>query len=278
MSYPVSGCGLGLRREFLDELIEYDQKPVDFLEIVPENWLDTGGYRSELLATYTARYQTICHGLSLSIGSPQPLDESYILRLKAFFKQHGIVHYSEHLSFCSDAKGQLYDLIPMPFTREAADYVADRVKRVQDILGEQMSLENISYYTPLATEISELDFIHRVLEKADCGLLLDVNNIYVNSVNHQYNATDFLRQLPAGRISYVHVAGHREQKTDLLIDTHGAPVVDPVWDLLAEAYAFFGPLPTLLERDNDVPPLAELLDEVGQIKHLMPEVAHEVVV
>lgn len=278
MKYPVTGCGLGLRTEFLDELIQFDQPPVDFLEIVPENWMETGGYRAERLAEYTSKYPTLCHGLSLSIGSPKPLDESFILQLKQFFKQYGIVHYSEHLSFCSDSKGQLYDLIPMPFTIEAADYVADRVKRVQDILGEEMSLENISYYTPLSTTISELDFIHRVLEKADCGLLLDVNNIYVNSINHQYDAEEFCRQLPGDRIRYVHVAGHRQEKEDLLIDTHGAPVTDPVWDLLAKAYEFFGPLPTLLERDNDVPALSELLAEVGQIKHLLPATADEVAV
>lgn len=264
----ATGCGIGLRREFQDELIAYSEKPIDFLEIAPENWLGIGGNRHALLRAYREQYPIVCHGLSLSIGGPAPLDESFILRLKAFFKEFGISDYSEHLSYCSDQQGQLYDLLPMPFTEEAVHHVASRVKRVQELLDMPIALENVSYYTPISTELSELDFINAVLQEADCGLLLDVNNIYVNSVNHQYDPVQFLEALPGDRVSYIHVAGHYKQAEDLLIDTHGAPVTDPVWALLAQAYELHGKVPTLLERDNDVPDLSDLLAEAGKVQSL----------
>lgn len=254
-------------------MIEAAIQAVDFIEIAPENWLGIGGKRKALLQAYREQYPIVCHGLSLSIGGPAPLNEAFILRLKQFFKAFNIQDYSEHLSFCSDSKGQLYDLMPMPFTEEAVIHVAQRVKRVQELLGMRIALENVSYYTPLSTDLSEIEFINAVLAEADCQLLLDVNNIYVNSVNNAYDPVQFLCQLPSERIAYVHVAGHQLESENLLIDTHGAAVVDPVWDLLQITYEQFGVRPTLLERDNDIPQLSELLVEVNQIRAMQTAVA-----
>jgi len=175
------------------------------------------------------------------------------------------VLYSEHLSYCSD-DGHLYDLMPIPFTKAAVTYVADRVKRIQDIIGRPLIIENVSYYAAPAQEMTELEFLNSVLEEADCQLLLDINNIHVNSINHRYEAEEFLNGIPTERVAYFHMAGHYVEAEDLRIDTHGAPVIDPVWDLLEKAYARYGALPTLLERDFNIPPLTELLEEVEQIR------------
>ena len=267
--FPVNGAGLGLRREKLDEMLEADSSnalaPVDFMEVAPENWINVGGAFGKQFRHFTERYDFVCHGLSLSIGSPAPLDEDLVRAVGKFMQQHGIRHYSEHLSYCSD-DGHLYDLLPIPFTEEAVHYVAERIRRVQDILQQEISMENASYYTPApGSEMQEIDFLNAVLDEADCGFLLDVNNIYVNSVNHGYDAIEFLKQLPAERIRYAHIAGHYNEDTDLIVDTHGADVIDPVWAILDSAYEHFGVFPTLLERDFNIPPLAELLDEVRQI-------------
>ena len=215
----------------------------------------------------TEQHPFVCHGLSLSIGSPAPLDVGFVGRIKAFLDDHGIRAYSEHLSYCSD-DGHLYDLLPIPFTEEAVHHVADRVRLVQDILGRRIALENVSYYAAPGQEMPEIDFINAALEEADCDLLLDVNNIYGNAVNHGYDPVDFLGRLPAARILYAHIAGHYEETPDLRVDTHGADVIDPVWALLTEAYARFGIFPTLLERDFNIPPLEVLVQEVGTIARL----------
>ena len=206
----------------------------------------------------------VCHGLSLSLGGPAPLDETFIHRMRQFFDLHGILCYSEHLSYCSD-DGHLYDLMPIPFTAEAIRYVAQRIRRVQDILERRIAIENVSYYAAPGQELSEIEFINGVIEEADCDLLLDVNNIYVNSINHGYDAIEFLRALPGERVAYGHIAGHYDEAEDLKIDTHGADVIAGVWDLLDEAYRAFGVFPTLLERDFNIPPFEALLVEVRQI-------------
>lgn len=261
----VSGAGLGLRRALLDPLLEADGAVVDFLEVAPENWMQIGGRLGRSFRALTERYAFATHGLSLSIGSPDPLDEPFVRDLKRFLDQHGIADYTEHLTYCS-SDGHLYDLMPIPFTAEAVDYVAARVRRVQDILERRIALENASYYLPLATDMTELAFINAVLEQADCDLLLDVNNIYVNSINHRYDPAAFLAGLPAERVRYVHVAGHYVEAEDLRVDTHGSDVIDPVWALLERAYARFGAQPTLLERDFNIPPLPRLLEEIEQIR------------
>ena len=263
--YPIAGTGLGLRREVMDEMLENDLTPVNFMEVAPENWINVGGTFGKKFRQFTEKYDFVCHGLSLSIGSPSPLDEDFVKSVGQFLKIHDIKHYSEHLTYCSD-DGHLYDLLPIPFSEEAVHYVAERIRRVQDILQQEISMENASYYTPApGKEMAEIDFLKAVLEEANCGLLLDVNNIYVNSVNHQYDAIEFLKKLPAERIRYSHIAGHYNEDKDLIVDTHGADVIDPVWDILDKAYEHFGVFPTLLERDFNIPPIPELLKEVNQI-------------
>jgi uncharacterized protein (UPF0276 family) len=237
------------------------------MEVAPENWIGVGGTFGKQLRAFTEKNDFVCHGLSLSIGSPAPLDVDFVKQVGAFLKQHQVKLYSEHLTYCSD-DGHLYDLLPIPFTDEAVDYVAARILHAQDILGQRIAMENASYYTPApGSEMQEIDFIKAVLERADCELLLDINNIYVNSVNHRYDPVDFMKALPAERIAYAHIAGHYNEADDLIVDTHGADVIDPVWDLLDKAYEHFGVFPTLLERDFNIPPVAELLQEVDTIVH-----------
>lgn len=238
---------------------------MDFLEIAPENWMRVGGRLGRLFRQLTERHPFVAHGLSLSLGSQDPLDTDFIIELRAFIEDHGILGYSEHLSYCSD-QGHLYDLMPIPFTEEAVKHVAHRIRSTQDLLGRRMAIENVSYYAAPGQSMDEADFVCAVLEEADCGLLLDVNNVYVNSVNHRYDARDFVARMPVDRIVGLHVAGHYVESDDLLIDTHGAPMVDSVWALLEEVYAKMGILPTLLERDFNIPPLDELLLEVTSIR------------
>ena len=266
--FPVQGAGLGLRRSMMDESLSAEQ--VDFLEVAPENWIGVGGRYGRWFREYTERFPFVTHGLSLSIGSPAPLDEALVKSIKQFIDEHNIRCYSEHLSYCSD-HGHLYDLLPIPFTEEAVRYVAERIRKVQDILEQRIAMENVSYYAAPGQEMSELEFLNAVLSEADCDLLLDVNNIYVNAVNHRYDPEKFLLGLPAERIRYVHVAGHFDEAEDLKVDTHGAPVIDPVWQLLQRAYAEFGSLPTLLERDFNIPPMPELLQEVQRIREFQAD-------
>lgn len=264
--FPVQGAGLGLRRSFLAEL---DSVPAttlpDFFEIAPENWIGLGGRYARDLRALTERHCFVTHGLSLSIGGPAPLDIAFLQRLRKFLDSHQIATYSEHLSYTGDA-GHLYDLLPIPMTEAAADYVAARVGQVQDILGRRIALENVSTYAAPGSDMSELDFVCAVLEKADCDLLLDVNNIFVNSINHGFNAEHYLRSLPAHRIRYAHIAGHFVEAEDLRIDTHGDDVCADVWALLGTAYDHFGTFPTLLERDFNIPALPDLLAEMSLIR------------
>lgn len=261
----VSGAGLGLRRTLMKVLEETSTDQIHFMEVAPENWIQVGGRLAKSFRSYTERFPFVCHGLSLSIGSPAPLNVELLHAIKNLMREHGIRYYSEHLSYCSD-QGQLYDLLPIPFTEEAVDYVAERIARAQDILGQRIAIENSSYYYAPQQEMSESEFIRAVIEKADCALLLDVNNIYVNSINHQYDPYEFLAGLPGERTAYIHIAGHYEEAEDLRVDTHGTAVINPVWQLLEKAYELFGVKPTLLERDFNIPPLPELLAELNEIK------------
>jgi uncharacterized protein (UPF0276 family) len=261
----VHGAGLGLRRSFLSEIVENPLKEVDFYEVAPENWITIGGKLGKQFRAMTERFDFVCHGLSLSIGSPDPLDEKFVRDVKNFMAEHQIKFYSEHLSYCSN-EGHLYDLMPMPFTLEAVSHVAARIRRVQDILEQRIAIENISYYAAPGQEMSEIDFFNAVVEEADCDVLIDINNIYVNSVNHGYDAEAFLKTIPADRIAYAHIAGHYVEAEDFLVDTHGADIIDPVWKLLGKAYELYGVFPTLLERDFNIPPLEELAKEVRTIR------------
>jgi hypothetical protein len=218
----------------------------------------------------TRRYPFVNHGLSLSIGGHDPLDATFLARLRHFLDEHDVRLYSEHLSYSAD-QGHLYDLMPIPFTRDAVRHVVARIHEVQDALGRPIALENVSYYAAPSQELTEAEFLLQVLEQADCALMLDVNNIYVNSINHRYDALDFLHAMPAERIAYLHVAGHYVESEDLRVDTHGADVCDPVWDLLRATYRHCGVKPTVLERDFNIPPLAELLREVETIRRIQSE-------
>lgn len=270
MTHPVRellGAGLGLRRALMGSLLSMDQGSVDFMEVAPENWIGVGGRFGKQFRELAERYTIGLHGLSLDIGGPDPIDTNLVKSVRALMDEIGAPLYSEHLTYCA-AQGHLYDLLPIPFTEEAVHHVAARVRQVQDIIGQPLVLENASYYAQPHRELSESEFITAVLAESDCGLLLDVNNIYVNSINHRYDPLVFLDSLPLERVCYIHVAGHFDEDEDLKVDTHGADVIDPVWQLLAAAYQRLGNVPTLLERDFNLPPVNELLAEVEQIRAL----------
>ncbi|MBB3168983.1 DUF692 domain-containing protein [Simiduia aestuariiviva] len=270
VSRPALGAGLGLRRSEMQTFNALTHEHIDFMEVAPENWIGVGGRFGDQLREYTRRFPLFCHGLSLSIGGPSPLDTQLVGNIKQFLDAHQVCAYSEHLSYCSD-DGHLYDLLPIPFTEEAVHYVAARVRQVQDQLERRIALENVSYYLTAAQDLTESEFINAVLAEADCDLLLDVNNIFVNSINHGYDPHEFLRALPGHRTRYYHVAGHYDEAEDLKVDTHGADVIEPVWELLSEAYDLYGVRPTLLERDFNIPPVAELLKEVNQVKQIQAQ-------
>ena len=270
-SLAPDAAGLGLRRPLLGSLQAASFGAFDFLEAAPENWMGVGGALGEAFADLALRYPLVCHGLSLSVGGPAELDETFLSRLRRFLDDHRVPIYSEHLSACGDSRGQLYDLLPLPFTDTAVRHVAARIRRTQDVLGRRIAVENISYYAVLPTgakqrAMPEIEFVNAVLAEADCHLLLDVNNIIVNATNHGYDASEFLHALPGDRVAYLHVAGHYDEAADLKIDTHGAAVNDAVWTLLDEAYRLLGPKPTLLERDFNFPPFDELIGELGVVR------------
>jgi uncharacterized protein (UPF0276 family) len=270
----ISGVGLGLKRELIPQIqTAYDSdliSNIDFFEIAPENWIDIGGKAAKQLDWFIERYPIVCHGLCLSLGGLAPLNTDFLGQVKQFLRQNHIPLYTEHLSYSTDAyngkQGYLYDLLPIPFTEEAVHYVAKRIRQTQEILEQKIAIENASFYvkSPVSS-MDELTFIKAVLSEADCLLHLDINNIYVNSVNFGFDAHKFLQGIPGEYIVYAHVAGHYQQSPSLLIDTHGENIVDPVWALLEEAYQRFGTFPTLLERDNNIPPLNTLVNEINKI-------------
>ena len=276
MSFPVQGAGLGLRRRLLPELVAMDGEAVDFLEVAPENWIGVGGRLGRRFRRLAEKFPLVCHGLSLSLGGPAPLDTAFLAQIKAFLDYHDVLAYNEHLSYCSDERGHLYDLMPIPFTGEAVKYVAGRIRQVQDLLERRIGIENVSYYAAPGRELTELEFVNGVLEEADCDLLLDVNNIYVNGINFGYDPYGYLEGIDAARAQYIHIAGHFEETPDLRIDTHGAAVIEPVWDLLGAAFGRYGVMPVLLERDFNFPPFNELLDEVDRIRALQAAVSPRV--
>ena len=262
----LTGVGLGLRRDFIDSFLNLDTYP-DFIEVAPENWMDFGGRDARLLEQCAEKAPLICHGLSLSIGGPHPLNIEFIQQIKTFLKRYQVTTYSEHLSYTNDG-GYLYDLLPIPMTEDAVHYVSERILRVQDILGQKLVLENVSTYLMPHAEMSEAEFVAEVIQRSDCELLLDVNNVYVNSKNHQTDAYAFIDAMPKDRIRYLHIAGHEQVSDDLLIDTHGENVCDPVWELLAYTYQTCGVKPTLLERDFNIPTWQELRAELAKIERI----------
>ncbi|AUM69783.1 HvfB family MNIO-type RiPP peptide maturase [Pseudomonas fluorescens] len=267
LKLPQPSAGLGLRRALLDELREAPAGDFDFLEVAPENWIGIGGAHGAVLHWLAERYPLSCHGLSLSLGGPAPLDLAFLAQVRGFLERFNVPLYSEHLSYCGD-EGHLYDLLPLPFTEEAVRHVAARIRQAQDVLGRRLAVENVSYYAAPQHDMSELEFTRAVLREADCDLLLDVNNVYVNSINHGFDPLAFLQGLEPGCVVAMHVAGHYDESDTFKIDSHGAPVKPVVWALLEQAYARFGVQPTLLERDFNFPPYAALVAELQTIRQL----------
>ena len=301
----LQGAGLGYRRDLANDFLNLSSNnAIQFMEVAPENWVKMGGAARYKFDQAAERYPLAVHGLSLSLGGQAPLDRELLKNTKALMTQYNSTFFSEHLSYC-ECEGHLYDLLPMPFTEEAVKHVAQRIRYVQDFLGLQISLENTSYYlhSPTST-MNEVEFLNAIAQEADCGIHLDVNNIYVNGVNHGLlDPYVFLDQVDVKRVNYIHIAGHDEEHSaaqvvedlegesfnkikgayrhlpELLIDTHGEAVKGTVWDLLEYAYQRLPAIPpTLLERDFNFPPFAELYAEVEHIAQLQQKYAQKEVI
>lgn len=270
--------GLGLRRDIAEEILDNGTLSPDFLEFAPENWMGMGGAWRRLMDRAVERFPITCHGLSLSLGSPEELDWNFIRELKVFLDENQVKIFSEHLSYTKSKNAHLYDLLPIPFRSDAVDHVVDRIRRVQDLLERPLAIENVSYYTPVAAEMSEIEFVNQIVERADCQLLLDVNNVYVNAFNHQYDAREYISQLPLDKVAYIHMAGHEQVEPDLIIDTHGRPIIDPVYELFEWTIAQMDPVPVLLERDYNFEDTGQIQSELNQIRTLIKKhwrVEHE---
>lgn len=267
----LRGAGIGYKRALSDYFLTLsEQTPIQFIEIAPENWLRMGGKARKNFDKVAERFPIACHGLSLSLGGQDPLQEDFLLEIKSFMRQYHIGFFSEHLSYCSD-HGHLYDLLPLPFTADSVRHTARRIKRVQEILEMRIAIENTSYYlhSPLA-EMTEVEFLNAVAQEADCDIHLDVNNIYVNAVNHRITSPEvYLQQVDKKRITYIHIAGHDKEDDQLLIDTHGQAVCTDVWEMLDSIYKKLDDVPPcLLERDSNFPAFSELEMEVAQIRQI----------
>ena len=264
--------GLGFRRDLAEEMIQYSGNEFDFIEVVPENWMNLGGYWKTQLDKIAEKYPIYSHGLSLSIGSPDDLDMSFLKDLKTFLDRYNIQVYSEHLSYASCDNAHLYDLLPIPFREDAVEHIVYRIKTVQDILERPLVLENVSYYTPVAPEMTEEIFISEIVKRSGCEMLLDVNNVYVNAFNHNYDAKSFVKKLPLDQVRYIHMAGHKKIADDLIIDTHGEDIIDPVYDLFEWSLSQLSPKPVLLERDFNIPELSELRIELSALREISQKV------
>lgn len=259
--------GIGFRKDFAANLLQGNAIQPAFIEVAPENWIGIGGYWKKLFRQALEQYPLFTHGLSLSIGSPDELDFSFLQKIKDFLRETNAQLYSEHLSYSKCDNAHLYDLLPIPFTMDAVKHVSQRIRTVQDFLERKIAIEIVSYYTPVAPEMEEIDFINAILANADCDLLLDVNNIYVNSFNHRYDARAFIDRLPLERVRYIHMAGHEQVAEDLIIDTHGEAIIDPVYELFAYAMQKLNrDVPVLLERDFNIPELATLQHEIERLQ------------
>jgi hypothetical protein len=262
-----TGIGLGLRGAFLRELWagEADGK-VAFLEVAPENYMHRGGRSPARLRDLAERFPIISHGLTMSLGGRDPFDDAYFRELRGFLHEFESPWHSDHLCWSGDQGALLHDLLPVPFTSSSARRVAARIREARDRLERPMAVENISWYLALGQSTrDEPEFVAEVLEQADCGLLLDVNNVFVNASNHGFDAREWIDRIPLDRVWQLHVAGHEPWDDTLLVDTHGATVRDEVHALLGYVIERVGPKPVLLERDTNIPPLPELLEEVARL-------------
>lgn len=264
---PFLGYGLGLRRQHYDDVLE-SRPDVDWFEIISENYMVDGGKPLHYLSRIRERYPMVMHGVSMSIGSIEPLDYTYLKKLKELIERVEPMWFSDHLCWTGVSKLNLHDLLPLPYTEEALDHVVERITRVQDYLGRQMLLENVSSYISYSeSQLSEWEFLREVVERADCLVLLDINNIYVSAYNHNFDPSDFVRAMPSERIYQIHLAGHTQEE-NLIIDTHDHPIADPVYELYAEAIQRFGRVSTMIERDDNIPPLADLLRELDRVRRI----------
>jgi len=267
---PTIQTGLGFRREIADDFFGQTVLQPDFIEAAPENWAGLGGYWGDVFRRATKQYPLVLHGLSLSIGSPEEPDWDFLKKVKKMIREHNVQIYSEHLSFAKLDNVHLYDLLPIPFRRDAVDHIVQRIQQVQDFLEMQLTLENVSYYTPVAAQMSEADFICEIVEKSGCGLLLDVNNVYVNAHNHGYDARTFIDQMPLDKVNYFHMAGHLQVSPDLIIDTHGEPIIDPVYELFDYTTTQMKKeVPVLLERDFNFTEMEELALEMKKLREIL---------
>jgi uncharacterized protein (UPF0276 family) len=265
----LGGVGLGLRWDFLEEVVDGPTLPIDFFEVSPENYMRRGGYYPEQLERLQDRYPLITHGLTLSIGGQGEPDAQYLRELRSEIARTKSPFHSDHLCFSSAGERSLHELLPLQQSRESVRRVAERARRMPDVLGVPFALENITYYVhPGRAELPELDFLTAVLDASGAGLLFDVNNVYVNSLNHGFDAQAFIAALDLSRVVEIHVAGHTRKPSGLVLDTHGAAVADPVLELLRFTLERTGPCPVLLERDNDIPELSELVREVQTLRDI----------
>lgn len=267
--------GLGFRKDFSEDLLESNILKPSFIELAPENWIGMGGYWKKQLDKAAEKFPITCHGLSLSIGSPDELDVPFVKQVKKFLDQYKIKVYSEHLSYSKCDNAHLYDLLPIPFRMDAVKHIVERIKQVQDILERPLVIENVSYYTPVAAEMKEHEFISAIVNESGCNLLLDVNNVYVNAFNHKYDAKEFLSKLPLNKVAYVHMAGHEQVSDTLIIDTHGQAVIDPVFELFEHTIGLIQPVPVLLERDFNIPELSELQGELERMDSIIAKKWHK---
>jgi uncharacterized protein (UPF0276 family) len=265
-SVSPPGFGLGLRVPHYEEIAAAPPRSVDWFEILSENYMVPGGPPLYWLDRIRADYPMVMHGVSLSIGSTDPLDRDYLAALKALADRVQPMWISDHLCWTGIASRNLHDLMPMPYTQDALAHVVARVQQVQDFLGRRLLLENVSSYVSYrASDMTEWEFVAEVARRADCDLLLDVNNIHVSAFNHGFDPLTYLDAIPAARVKQIHLAGHTDHG-DYIIDTHDAPVVEAVWHLYAAAIRRFGAVPTMIERDDHIPPLAELVAELDRAR------------
>lgn len=269
--------GIGFRKDFAEEFLNSTELKPAFIELAPENWIGMGGYWKKLLSKAAEKYPITCHGLSLSIGSPDELDVSFVKQVKQFLDFYQVKVYSEHLSYSKCDNAHLYDLLPIPFRADAVKHIVKRIEQVQDILERPLVIENVSYYTPVAAEMTEVEFINAIVTESNCQLLLDVNNVYVNAFNHGYQAKEFIQQLPLNKVAYIHMAGHEQVSDTLIIDTHGQAVIDPVYELFDFATDLIKPVPVLLERDFNIPELSELQMEIDRMENIVSKKWHKTI-
>lgn len=264
---PFLGFGLGLRPDYYEEILQ-TQPSLDWFEITTENYMIPGGKPLYYLDKIRQNYPVVMHGVSLSLGSTDPLDMDYLKQLKALAQRVEPAWISDHLCWTGINNTNLHDLLPLPYTEEAIKHVVSQIQRVQEYLGRQIAIENVSsYLTFTQSHMSEWEFINEIIARADCYLLLDVNNIYVSSYNHHFHAMDYINAMPGDRIVQIHLAGH-SNFGDYIIDTHDAPVIQAVWDLYAKTIARFGNISTMIERDDNMPPLSDLLAEMAIARRL----------